>query len=425
MKIAIENARLIDPRHAVDAVLPLYIADGRIVGIETPPADFQADQTIDATDLIACPGLIDLSARLPNLKSELHAAVAGGVTTLVCPPDRKPVLDDPENVERLVRNAADIGLARVLPLGALTLDLQGERLSELITLKKAGCVAFSQGPKPILDTEALLRAFEYAATFGLSVWLQPRDYHLGKNGVAHDGEVAARLGLPGIPVAAETVAIATALALAAQTGVRLHLQHISTAAGMFLIEAAQGTGQKVTCDVGIHHLHLSEHDIGYFDSRARFDPPLRALQDRNVLRTAIKYGKAAICSDHTPVGNDDKLLPFPDALPGATGLELLLPLTLKWAQETKTPLSAALATITSFPSEILGKDFSDIGHLGVGARADICLFSPNEPWVPSPENLRSTGKHSPLADYELAGKVRHTFMAGKPVFLSLPKLTTQ
>jgi dihydroorotase len=416
MKITIKNARLIDPRHSIDTVASLHIADGRVVGVDSPPANFNAEQVINAEGLIACPGFIDLSARLPKLKDELLAAVAGGVTTVVCPPDSKPTLDDPENVERLVRNAQELGLARVLPLGALTLDLQGERLSELITLKKAGCVAFSQGNKPILDTEALLRAFEYAATFDLPIWLQPRDYHLGRNGVAHDGEIAARLGLAGIPAAAEAVAISTALTLADLTGVRLHLQRISSATGMALIEAAQANGQKVTCDVGIHHLHLSEHDIGFFDSRARFDPPLRALQDRNVLRTAIKYGKAAICSDHTPVGNDDKLLPFPEAVAGATGLELLLPLTLKWAQATKTPLEMALATLTSFPAEILGKDFTDIGHLGVGAKANICLFSPTEFWVPSAENIRSAGKHSPLMGYEVSGKVRHTFVEGRQVY---------
>ena len=419
MKTIIENARLIDPRHGLDLTTDIYLADGRVAGITQAPIGFAPDQTIDASGLIACPGLVDLSARLTHLRTELSAAVAGGVTTVVCPPDGKATLDDAENVERLVRNAADVGLARVLPLGALTLDLQGERLSELVTLKKAGCIAFSQGQNPVLDTEALLRAFEYAATFDLAVWLQPRDYHLGKNGVAHDGEVAARLGLAGIPVAAETVAIATALALAAQTGVRLHLQHISSGAGLALIEAAQAQGQAVTCDVGVHHLHLSENDIGFFDSRARFNPPLRSIQDRNMLRMAAKHNKFAVCSDHTPVGNDDKLLPFPDAAPGATGLELLLSLVLKLAEETKTPLLTALANLTDVPARMLGDGYEDLGHLGIGARADVCLFDPKAHWIPCAENLLSAGKHSPLLGYETHGKVRYTLVSGQIVFGSL------
>lgn len=413
MNILIQNARVIDPRHQLDQVTDLYIANGRIAAIGQAPADFAANRTLDAAGWIACPGLVDLSARLPSLESELQAAVAGGVTTLVCPPDSKPTLDDSENVERLVHNAAAVNLSRVLPLGALTLDLQGERLSELVTLKKAGCVAFSQAQKPVLDTEALLRAFEYAATFDLPIWLQAQDYHLGRSGVAHDGEVAARLGLPGIPVAAETVAIATALALAAQTGVRLHLQRISSAAGLALVTAAQAAGQSVTCDVGIHHLHLTDHDIGYFDSRARFNPPLRTQADRDALLNGALKGQVAVCSDHTPVGNDDKLLPFPDATPGATGLELLLPLLLKLNPGQLMP---AIAAATDLPARVLGPEFADIGHLGIGARADICLFNPSSYWVPDATTLVSRGKHSPLLGYEYSGQVQATLVAGRIAF---------
>lgn len=415
MNLVLNNIRLIDPRHEIDAPASLFIAQGRICALDVPPPGFVADQQIDGRGWIACPGLVDLSARLPHPAQELRAAVAGGITTLVCPPDGKPVLDDTENVERLVRSAADVGLARVLPLGALTLDLQGERLSELVSLRQAGCIAFSQGNRPVLDTEALLQAFQYAATFDLPVWLQARDYHLGRHGVAHEGAVSARLGLPGIPVAAETIAIATALTLAAQTGVRLHLQHLSSAAAVSLVENAQNQGLKVSWDVGVHHLHLSEHDIGFFNSQARFDPPLRALQDRNTLRTAIRHSQGAICSDHTPVAHDDKQLPFPDAVPGATGLELLLPLTLKWAQETRISLLSGLAAVTDVPARILGQDFGDTGHLGPGARADICLFDPMSRWTPTAETLVSSGKHSPLLGQSLMGRVMATLVAGKVV----------
>lgn len=414
MKIAIKNGRLIDPKHQIDARQDLFLAEGRVAGVGQAPAGFKADQEIDASGLVVCPGLIDLSARLGRLETELKAATAGGVTTLVCPPDMDPPLDEPELAERLVRQAADLGLARVLPLGALTQKLEGEKLAEMATLKKAGCIAFSQGKRPILDTQALLRAFEYAATFGFAIWLQPQDYYLSRDGFAHDGEVASRLGLTGIPVSAETVAIATYLTLAADTGVRLHLRRLSSAAGIAMVAKAQAEGVAVTCDVGIHHLHLCEHDIGFFDTNARFDPPLRSQRDRAGLCAGVAAGTAVLCSDHTPLDQDDKLVPFAEAKPGATGLELLLPLTLKWAQAGKLSLAAALAPLTSGPATILGRD--DLGHLALGAQADVCLFAPEEPWQVSAASLKSDGKNTPFLGYELAGKTKATLVGGQLVF---------
>ena len=253
-------------------------------------------------------------------------------------------------VERLVRRTTDAGLARVMPLGALTVGLKGEALAELGNLARAGCVAFSQGNVPIVDLQVLLRAMQYAATFGYTLWLRPQEKTLTGEGIAHDGEVASRLGLPGIPAAAESVAIATALELARSTGVRLHFARLSTAAGVGMVRQARNEGLAVSCDVGIHHLHLTEMDIGYFDSAARFDPPLRAQRDRDALSAAVSEGVAAICSDHTPISGDGKQLPFGEAEAGATGLELLLPLTLKWAAAEKLPLAQALARITGDPS---------------------------------------------------------------------------
>jgi dihydroorotase len=324
-----------------------------------------------------------------------------------------PILDEPELADRLVRRIADQQLARVLPLGALTLGLGGERLSEMAGLRKAGCIAFSQANRPITDTQSLLRALEYAASFNFPVWLQPQDYYLGRGGVAHDGEVANRLGLAGIPVSAETIAIATLLTLAADVGVRLHLSHISSAAGIAMIASAQEEGIPVSCDVTIHHLHLSEHDIGFFDTNARFAPPLRSLRDRDGLRRAAAHGVASLCSNHSPHGRDHKLLPFDEAAPGSTGLELLLPLTLKWAAAEKLPLATALARLTSDPARILGRD--DLGHLGLGATADVCLFDPEAEWQVSAENLQSRGKNTAFLGYPLTGRVRQTLVAGRPV----------
>ena len=309
----------------------------------------------------------------------------------------------------------DIGLGRVLPLGALTLGLKGERLTEMAGLAKAGCVAFSQARKPVTDTEALMHAFEYAASFGFAVWMQPQDYWLARNGVAHAGEVASRLGLGGIPVSAETIAIATLLQLARDTGIRLHLGRLSSAQGMALVKEAQASGLSVTCDVGIHHLHLTEHDIGFFNSHARFDPPLRAESDRAGLSQGVAEGVAAICSDHTPVAADDKLLPFAEARPGATGLELLLPLTLKWAHRSNVDILTALARLTTDPARILG---IDSGHMGVGAIADVCLIDADEEWIVTPEALKSRGKNSPWLRQPMTGRVRRTLVAGRTVFVA-------
>ncbi|QKS30568.1 dihydroorotase [Accumulibacter sp.] len=411
--LQIRNGRLVDPANRVDGRLDLFVAGGRVAAIGQPPPGFTAQRVIDAAGMIVCPGLVDLSARLGAIEPELAAAVAGGVTSLACPPDSKPPLDEPGLVERLVRRSDTVGLARVYPIGALTEQLAGERLAEMNGLARAGCIAFSQAKRAIVDTQLLLRAMQYAATFGYAVRLRPQDDFLARDGVAHDGEVASRLGLTGIPVVAEGIATATALQLAVHTGVRLHLSRLSSAAAIALVRAARDGGMPVSCDVAVHHLHLSEMDIGFFDSNARFDPPLRSASDRDALRSAVADGVAAICSDHTPVDADGKQLPFAEALPGASALELLLPLTLLWAAQSRLPLLSALARITADPAAILG---IAAGSLGVGEAADLCIFDPDESWRVTPEALRSQGKHTPYLGYELSGRVHLTLVGGRVVF---------
>src|SRR5574343_601087 len=412
--IVIENGRLICPKNRVDrSNTPLFIQDGKIAGIGEAPAGFVAEQTLDARGCVVSPGFIDLGARLNSIEAELAAAVAGGVTSVVVPPDADPPLDEPDLADRLVHRGKEIRKARVLPLGALTLGLKGERLAELAGLKKAGCVAFSQANKPVVDTEALLRAMEYAATFDFAVWLQPQDYWLSRNGIAHEGEVASRLGLAGIPVAAETIAIATIVQLVRDTGCRVHLTRLSSAAGVALASQAQAEGLPVSFDVGVHHLLLTENDIGYFNPHARFAPPLRAHTDRPALSTAAARGVAAICSDHTPVGADDKLLPFGEAKPGATGLEVLLPLTLKRAEQAGVSLPDALARITCDPAAVLGLAG---GTLAEGAQADICVFDPAAEWQLTPAALKSRGKNSPWLGYVLTGQVKATLVGGELVY---------
>ena len=412
-RISIQNGRLIDPKHGIDQALDLHLADGRVAAIGKAPDGFADAKQIDARGRIVCPGFVDLAARLPGLDDELKAAVAGGVTSLACPPDTRPPLDEPGLVERLVRRAADAGLAHVYPLGALTVGLKGESLAELNSLARAGCVAFSQGDAPLTDTQVLLRAMQYAATFGYPLWLRPEDSHLARDGVAHDGEVASRLGLPPIPAAAETIAIATAIELARTTGVRLHFARLSTAGGVELVRRAQKEGLPITADVGVHHLHLTDMDIGFFDSNARFTPPLRAQRDREALAAAAADGTLAICSDHTPVDEDGKALPFGEATPGATGLELLLPLTLAWAESAKLPIAKALARITCDPAAILG---SLAGQLAIGAPADVFVFDRETLWRVGDDTLISQGKNTPFQGCGMQGRVTTTIVGGRVVF---------
>ncbi|MDD5250211.1 MAG: dihydroorotase [Rhodocyclaceae bacterium] len=418
MRIQINNGRVIDPANGVDRPTDLYVADGLIVGVGQAPAGFAAEGTINAAGCIVCPGLVDLAARLrepgfeyrATLESEMAAAAAGGVTSLACPPDTDPPLDEPGLVEMLKHRARLRDFAHVYPVGALTVGLAGERLTEMAELAEAGCVAFGQANTVILNTQVLLRAMQYAATFGFPVWLSAQDPYLAKGGVAHDGEVAARLGLTGIPVVAETIALATILHLAQETGARLHVTRISSAAGLEMIRAARRAGIAVSCDVAAHHLHLCENDIGYFNPHARLDPPLRSASDRDALRAALADGTIdALCSDHTPVDDDGKQAPFGEAEAGATGLELLLPLLLKWASETRLPLAQALARVTSDPARILG---IDAGTLGIGRAADICVFDPEARVRVTRERLKSQGKNTPFLGVELAGEVRYTLIDG-------------
>ncbi|HCI14966.1 MAG TPA: dihydroorotase [Gallionellaceae bacterium] len=422
MNIHIKNGRLIDPKNNIDAQQDVFIATGKIAAIGSAPAGFVADKVIDASGLIVAPGLIDLAARLrepgyeymATLESEMAAAVAGGITSLACPPDTDPALDEPGLVEMLKHKARNLNQARVYPVGALTAGLHGQELTEMAELVDAGCVAFSQADAPLTDTRVLMRAMQYAATFDFPVWLRPQDSFLAKNGVAHDGEVATRCGLPAIPVSAETIALATMLALARDTGVRLHICRISSAAGVDMIRTAKREGLKVTCDVSMNHTHLSENDIGFFDPNCHLVPPLRSLRDRAALRAGLLDGTIdAICSNHAPVDEDAKQLPFAEAEPGATGLELLLPLVLKWAEQDKIALSDALARATLHPARVLGLD---AGHLSVGATADVCVFDPAVWWKVEPAALKSQGKNTPFTGLEVQGRVRYTLVSGQVVY---------
>lgn len=427
MKLLIKNAHVIDPKNNVDAVSQVAIANGKIVAINTNNQtinDFTASKEIDATGLTLIPGLVDLSARLrepgyehkATLTSEMYAAIAGGVTSLVCTPDTDPSLDEPGLVEMLKYRAASLNLAKVYPLGAITTGLKGEHLTEMAELADAGCIGFAHANAPLPNYDVLLRVMQYASSFGYTVWLQPQDPFLSKNGMAHSGQIAAALGLSGIPSIAETISLYAIFELMKITGAKVHLCRLSTQQGVNLVRNAKKEGLPITCDVGIHHLLLTDNHIDYFDSNARLTPPLRSENDRLALTKGLLDGTIdAICSDHTPVDDDEKLLPFGEAEPGATGLELLLSATLTWAksQKDKNALNLAIGKITASPAAIINKP---CGSIEVGARADLCLFASEEENIIETDKIVSQGKHTPFLGQTLFGQVKQTIIDGRIVY---------
>lgn len=430
MKILIQNGRVMDPASGRDEMADIAIAAGRIIAIGKIAPDFHPNRTIDASGWVVAPGLVDLAVRLREpgqehagmLESETTAAVAGGVTSLVCPPDTEPVLDEPGLVDMLKFRAEKMHRARVFPLGALTRGLKGEVLTEMAELTESGCIGFGQAEVPIVNAQVLQRALQYAATFGYTVWLRPQDFWLGK-GVAASGPLATRMGLAGIPVMAETIALHTLFELLRAvhgkgSEARVHLCRVSSAAGLALVRQAKAEGLPVSCDVSVHNLHLTDTDIGYYDSRTRLQPPLRQQRDREALREGLADGSIdALVSDHNPVDADAKTLPFAEAEPGATAVELLLGLACKWAQQDGLGLMQALTVLTTGPQSVLGHALGtlqhSVGQIVVGGHADLCLFDPGASWRVDPAALRSQGRHTPFEGHELPVRVRMTLVGGQ------------
>ena len=420
--LTIANGRVLDPASGFDQITDLHLSGGRILAFGPAPEGFEPQRLIDATGLIVCPGLVDLCARLrePGLEhkgtieSETRAAVAGGITTLCCPPDTSPVIDTPAVAQLIRRRAKTRGQARVLPVGALTKGLAGQQISEMAALKEAGCPAVGNADHPIRNTRVKRRALEYAATFGLTSFLHPADHDLSEGGLVHEGRVSTQLGLPGLPEAAETVAVARDLALAEQTGARVHFRGLSTARATEMLAEARHRGVSASADVSAHQLFLTEDDLYGFNANAHVMPPLRTARDRDALRAAVASGAiSAICSDHRPHEPDAKLAPFPQTRPGISALETLLALVLELVADGVMDLSTALARVTCNPAEILNRAY---GRIEVGARADLCLFDLHERWCPTPETWLSQGQNTPFFGRELHGRVRYTLSNGRLVY---------
>mgnify|MGYP001813309022 FL=1 len=421
-RIHIRGGRVIDPASELDGQLDVFVADGRITAVGAAPDGFTADHIIDATGRVVCPGLVDLCARLrepgqehkATIASESAAAASGGITTLCCPPDTRPVVETPADIELIRLRAEAAGKTRVVTLGALTRGLRGEQLSEMAALQQAGCVGVSNAMQPLANTLVQRRALEYAATFNLTVFLYANDHWLTSDGCAHEGKVATRLGLPGIPEAAETAAVARDLALIEQTGVRAHFCRLTTARAVRMVARARYDGLPVTADAAMPYLYLTEIDISDFDTRCHVIPPLRTVEDRQGLRDALQRGTLnAVCSDHQPHEPDAKQGPFPSTEPGISGLETLLPLGLRLVDESVTDLSNMLRSLTSSPAGILGLP---CGTLASDSIADICIFDPELTWQLDAHNMLSNGQNTPFLDWEMKGRVTHTLLAGRLVY---------
>lgn len=418
-RLLIQGGRVIDPANGIDAVLPVAIADGVIAAVGQIPDGFNAGQVIHAEGQIVCPGFVDLCARLrepgqehkATIASETAAAAAAGVTTLCCPPDTRRVIDTAAVVNLIREKAEEVGKARVLPIGALTRGLQGQELSSMHSLKKAGCLAVSNAYAPMESLLILRRALEYAAGCGLLVIVRPEETSLRNRGCIHDGVVASRLGLPGIPTAAETVAVAQTLVLAEQTGARVHFGQLSSARAVELVAEAQARGVAISADVAVHQLHLTEAAVEGFDANAHVYPPFRSAVDREALRLGVAQGTlAAICSDHQPHEPNAKLDAFPSTEAGIASLETLLPLTLRLVEAGVLDLPSAITRLTCGPAEIMGLNAGTLSH---GATADICLFDPGLEWLAETPTWLSRGINSPFYGERLTGRVTRTLLAGK------------
>jgi dihydroorotase len=422
VRLRISNGRIIDPANNIDQTGSLFIDKGKIIAIGRSPTGFKPQKEINARNKIVCPGLVDLCARLrepgeenkATIASETAAAAASGITSICCPPDTIPVIDTPAVVELIFQRALNSQQSKVYPLGALTHGLKGKTLAEMDALKSAGCIGVSNAYAPIVDTEVLRRALEYAVTCKITVHLYCEDHYLRNNGVAHEGPVSTRLGLPAIPETAETIAVSRALLLVEQTGARVHFCRISTARSIELLAEAKARGLDITADVSIAHLHLTDMDISSFNTDCYVLPPFRNQRDKEALRAGIKNGIiTAICSDHQPHEADAKSAPFSMAEPGASTIEVLLPLTLQLVRDKCLTLQQAVAALTSAPADIAG---IDAGDLSIGSQADVCIFDPETSWVVERNSLLSSGKNTPFTSWEMTGKVTHTVIDGKIIY---------
>ena len=414
--------RLLDPASGLDRHGDLLVRDGLIADFGPDLGRPDGATVVTEDGAILCPGLVDMRAALgepgyeyrETIASAAEAAAAGGITTLAALHDTLPAIDDPALVRLLRARGEETGSLTILPYGAVTAGCRGEELAELGLLAEAGAVAFTDGSRAIASSRLMRVALSYARGFGGRIVQHPEDPSLADGGAATEGELATRLGLPGIPVAAEAILVARDIRLAALTGGMVHFAHVSTAEALRLIRQAKADGIAVTCDTAPPYFDLNETAIGDFRTYAKLSPPLRKETDRLTVVAALGDGTIdAIASDHQPRDADDKRQPFALATPGGTGLATLLGVTLAQVHSGALALAQAIELLTARPAVLLGVD---AGHLAKGRPADLCLFHPERVWQVEAGRLPGKAQNTPFDGRALEGVVLGTWKAGRRVF---------
>ncbi len=408
----ITNAHIVDPAQNLNKVADLAIEDDKILAVGTLPESFVPETIIDGTGKYLFPGLIDLAVNVTekNMAQEAAVAAQAGVTSMCCGPTISSVIDAVAEASLVQKSRINDG-AKIYPVGALSIGLEGEKMTPMVALKEAGCIAFSNGTGSIKDTRVRRRCFEYAASFDLLVLIQAADPWLAKDGCVHEGMISTRLGLPAIPAEAESMEIARCLQLIELTGVRAHFSKISAGRSLDLIAKAKAKGLPITADVAIHHLWLTDMDVVDFNSVYHVQPPLRSSRDRQLLREGLREGVIdAICSDHCPVGFDGKMLPFQDSVPGIAGIETLLPLSMRLVDEGLLSYSQLIEKLSTNPAKIL--DLPQGGQLSAEQPADLLLYDPNETLRLTEENIGSSGHNTPFMHWDFNGAVTMVMVDG-------------
>lgn len=425
MGIRLIGGRAIDPGSDLDEITDVYVQGGVIAGLGRAPRGFKARREIAVDGCVVAPGLVDLGSRLrepgyehkATIASESRAAVRGGVTTLCAAPDTSPIVDTPAVVEQIHHFAKAARGARVKCIGALTIGLEGQVLAEMHALKAAGCVAVTNLERTIKDTAVLKHALAYAASAGLTVFLHSEDYWLGRQGHMHEAATSTRLGIPGIPSAAEIIGLHRDLTLIADTGVRAHLCRITTGEALKSIMDARRAKLPVTADTSVLNLLYTDEDVGAFDANFHLRPPVRSARDRSALQGGVRRGVLdAIGAYHEPHDADAKAAPFALTDPGASTIDTFLSALLDLVARGAFDLRTALRAASLVPNEILGLPG---GRLTVGAPADICVFDPAAVWDVTPASLASNGRNNPLLGATLTGRNRLTLVGGNLVFDTL------
>ena len=419
--LIIKSGNLINPGGDFSGVHDIYIKDGNVIGIDEDNTKLNSPVIIDADGCYVVPGLIDLSVRFrePGLEkeatilSESKAAVSSGVTTVCYMPDTQPVIDTPAQIKLVEEIFKNVNLCKVKVLASLTKGLDGNTLSPMMELKQAGAIAITNCLNPIKDSLVLRRAMEYASGQDITLFYQPQNEFLANNGCVHEGKISNKLGLPGIPSAAESSAVAEAILLSKLTGVKLHLCRISCQESLMLIRNAQEMGLAVTADVAIHQLFFDEDSINNFNSDYHVMPPFRTSEDLISLQKAICDGTVtAICSDHQPHNADAKQAPFSNTQPGISSIELLIPLLMDLVDSGLIDLNSAIAKVTTNPAAILG---IKSGVIEKGAAADLCILKTEE-WVFKESSIISLGKNTPFIGKNFNTFVDKTICNGKIIY---------